>query len=170
MTRRQPDPTQAKRGLLTDLVQQVRADLESLARSQRDTRAAATHEENRAEHAKDTRATEQSYLARGLADRVEDLRRTEALLTQVELTAFAEGDPIALTAIVRLADEQAVEPQTWWLMPAAGGREIAWRGQSLRTLTPVSPLGRALLGLQEGDEGAFDTPRGRRQFEVLEVC
>ena len=64
-----------KASLLAALVTKVQTDLKALERRQRDTQEAATHEENRAEHAKDTRATEQSYLARGLADRVEDLVR-----------------------------------------------------------------------------------------------
>jgi transcription elongation GreA/GreB family factor len=55
------------------------------------------------------------------------------------------------------------------MVPAAGGLEIAWGDDRLRTLTPVAPLGRALLGLRAGEEGSFQTPRGRRRFEILGV-
>ena len=65
-----------KTALLDSLRERVAADLEALARRQKDAQAGATHDESRAEHAKDTRATEQAYLARGLAERVADLRRT----------------------------------------------------------------------------------------------
>ncbi len=36
-------------------------------------------------------------------------------------------------------------------------------------ITPTSPIGRALLGRSEGDEVRVITPRGVREFEILEV-
>lgn len=36
-------------------------------------------------------------------------------------------------------------------------------------ITPTSPIGRALLGRSEGDEVRVKTPRGVREFEILEV-
>ncbi|MBW1882891.1 MAG: GreA/GreB family elongation factor, partial [Deltaproteobacteria bacterium] len=134
-----------------------------------DTSDAATHGENRAEHAKDTRATEQSYLARGLAERVEDLRRTEIRLAGLQMRSFGLEDSVALTAVVRIRDEQTDEWQVWWLVPEGGGLEIAWGSETVRTLTPGSPLGRALIGLQVDDEGIYRTPRGERRFEVLDL-
>jgi len=164
------DPSIQKKALLLDLVEQIRADLASLVRTQSDTREAATHEENRAEHAKDTRATEQSYLARGLAGRVEDLRRTEHRLSGLELTDFDSSDPIGLTAVVRVEDNETKSVQIWWLVPAGGGIEIRSGERRVRTITPAAPLGRALIGLSIGDEGAYETPRGTRSFQVLAIA
>lgn len=161
------EPSLDKHDLLLELLKQIRADLASLVRTQTDTLEAATHEENRAEHAKDTRATEQSYLARGLAARVEDLRRSERQLSGLELIDFDSSDPIALTAVVRVEDHETDTVQAWWLVPAGGGLEIRSGERLVRTITPAAPLGRALIGLSIGDEGAYDTPRGRRRFEIL---
>jgi len=161
-----------KSRLLGALRARVAADREALERRQRDAQAGSTHEESRAEHAKDTRATEQSYLARGLADRVEELARTAAALDALPLKRFAPDDPIAITALVVLeseGDESECERQIWWLVAGAGGFELEESGVTVRTATPVSPVGRALLGLQTGDEGIWRTPRGERRFEVLEV-
>ena len=36
-------------------------------------------------------------------------------------------------------------------------------------ITPTSPIGRSLLGRSEGDEVRVKTPRGIREFEILEV-
>lgn len=160
-----------KLALLSALQSQVEHDLEGLERSQTDSKEAATHEENRAEHAKDTRATEQSYLARGLAKRVEDLRRCAAVLSSLDIQDFKEGQNIAITALISVEDEESGEVQTWWLVPVAGGLELqeaTWE-QPIRTLTPTSPFGQALLGLGKGDTGEVRTPKGRRAFEVLEV-
>lgn len=159
-----------KKELLAQLLDRVRANLAGLTRTQADASDAATHSENRAEHAKDTRATEQSYLARGLAERVEKLRDTEARLAQLPLQQFSEDDSIALTAVVRLQEEESGLTQLWWLVPVGGGLEIADDAQTIRTLTPSSPMGRAIMGLAAGDEGVFQTPRGERRFVVLEVC
>lgn len=168
-------PETMKRRLLESLLTGVRADLAALERSQTDTRDAATHEESRSEHAKDTRATEQSYLARGLAARVEDLRRSEDILSTLPLRDFEAGEAIALTALVTIEDESSGHAQDWWLLPVAGGIEIdvdlgmPTSERRLRTITPLAPLGQALLGLRVGDSGAFDTPRGPKHFEVLRL-
>jgi transcription elongation GreA/GreB family factor len=161
-----PDKTR----LLDELRKLVATDLAALARRQQDTQRGATHEENRAEHAKDTRATEQSYLARGLAKRVEEMRQTADNLSTLSLKSFDAEDPIGLTALVVLRDADDSTHQTWWLVPGPGGLELSPDDQPVRTLTAAAPLGRALMGLQVGDEGSFSTPRGKRSFEVLEIA
>jgi hypothetical protein len=170
-----------KQALLGDLRARVAQDLTALERRQRDAQAGSTHEESRSEHAKDTRATEQSYLARGLAERVEALRRATAALASMALCNFADDDPIAVTALVSIStrgggdesgdgDANGADGGTWWLIPAAGGFELPHGGGVVRTLTPTSPLGRALLGLVVDDQGVFRTPRGEREFRVRGVA
>ena len=155
--------------LLETLLQQLRADLQALVRSQQDTSAAATHAENRAEHAKDTRATEQSYLARGLADRVAALQEAERRLALFEPETFDAARGITVGALVEIEDVTTSERQRWLLVPEAGGREIRHGDESVRTVTPAAPLGRAMLGLDVGDEGRFSTPGGPRAFEICSV-
>lgn len=158
-----------KARLLRDLRECVASDLDGLVRRQQDAQKGATHEENRAEHGKDTRATEQSYLARGLAARVEEMRQTANVLENIRLMDFDLQDPIGLTALVVLRDVGETERQTWWLLPAPAGIELSQADTRIRTLTPSAPLGKALIGLQIGNEGSISTPRGERFFEVLEI-
>lgn len=158
-----------KKSLLDSLRRSIRFDLEALERSQQDVQSGATHEENRAEHAKDTRATEQSYLARGLSERVGRLRETDEALARLEIQRFGSEDPIAVSAIVTLEEEDG-DRERWWIVPLAGGRLLPDDGGQIRTVTPVAPLGRALIGLFVGDEGEFRSPRGPRRFEILEIC
>lgn len=159
-----------KSRLLRELRQRVASDLDALVRRQQDTQRGATHEENRAEHAKDTRATEQSYLARGLAARVEQVHQTANELGKIELMAFDTQDPIGLTALIVLRDADEIVSQTWWLVPGPGGIELSQQDARVRTLTPAAPLGRAPIGLRVGDEGSVSTPRGMRCFEILEIA
>ena len=159
--------------LIDSLRAQVDADLDALERRQIDIQEGATHEESRAEHAKDTRATEQAYLARGLADRVADLRRTRTALATLDVRHFGPNDSIAVSALVTVSSEDdgddAPACESWFVVPGAGGLELEEAGIRIRTVTPVSPLGRALLGLRQGDQGTVRTPRGERALEVLEV-
>jgi len=156
--------------LLERLRQQLDDSLATLLRRQKDTQQAATHEENRPEHSKDTRATEQSYLARGLATRVIDLRQAAGQLAKINARALAATDAVAVMALVRICVEDEAESTIWWLVPAGGGLELDYEGRRIRTLTPAAPLGRALLGLHPDEEGFFTTPRGRRSFELLEIA
>ncbi len=158
-----------KPALLQLLCRELQEDLAALVRRQHDTQSAATHEENRAEHSKDTRATEQSYLARGLAARVADLRQTVAQIGRIETRQFDSSDPIAVMALVAIRVEQERDVQFWWLVPAAAGRELVQQRVRIRTVTPTAPLGRALLGLHVDDKESFTTPGGRRSFKILEI-
>ena len=166
------DPA-GKRELLETLHRRVDSDLAALERRQRDIQAGAVHEENRAEHAKDTRATEQSYLARGLAERVAALRRTAEAIATLEPRDLGPDDAVAVGALVVLSASEADGAETserWLIVPGAGGVELADGDRRVRTLTPVSPLGRALLGLHVGDGGTVRTPRGERDFEILAIA
>jgi transcription elongation GreA/GreB family factor len=164
-----------KPALLSALRARIAEDLTALKRRQKDIQDGATHEESRSEHAKDTRATEQSYLARGLAERVLDLTRTAKALDALELADLAEGEEIAVGALVEITADETdssanVDPyETCFIVPGAGGIKLIHAGRRLRTVTPVSPLGRALLGLCAGDQSVFSTPGGKRSFEIVSV-
>lgn len=165
-----------KQALLEALRARVSRDLEALVRRQQDTARGATHEENRSEHAKDTRATEQSYLARGLAERVADLRVAQDRLARLDPVACE--DEMRIGALVAIRDEDTHTLEHWWLVPVAGGIDlesaVELEGQRathrIRTVTPAAPLGRSLVGLAVGDEGTFRSPKGERRFEVLEIA
>jgi len=162
-----------KHALLQSLRSRLRSDLEALERRQRDVQQGAVHEESRAEHAKDTRATEQSYLARGLAERVAAARRTLDAVEALEPPEFGQTDAIAVGALVVISASEAggaEADETWLIVPGAGGLELTDGEQRVRTLTPVSPLGQALLGSTVGDVGTLRTPRGERDFEILEIA
>ena len=55
-------------------------------------------------------------------------------------------------------------------MPAAGGEHLTIDSQQVQTLTPTSPLGRALLGLGLGDEAEVESPQGARSYEVVDLA
>jgi len=145
--RRVPAPL-SKEHLREELARLLAADLATRERAHRAAREGATHEEAKPENDKDTRALEQSYLARGEALRVEELKLGLAEVQNMPLRRVREGDPAALGAIVR-ADEDG-EALVLWLAPYGGGNRLA--EGTVQIVTPKSPLGRALIGKRAGDE------------------
>jgi hypothetical protein len=94
-----------KQELHAELLSTVAAELALAEQAYRVTREGATHEEAKPENDKDTRALEQSYLARGQAKRIEELRAGIAALEGMRVSVFPEGAPVALGAVVELSEE-----------------------------------------------------------------
>jgi transcription elongation GreA/GreB family factor len=58
------------------------------------------------------------------------------------------------------------------LVPAAGGERLTVADTEIQTLTPQSPLGRALLGATEGDEAELPARQPgvpARVYEIVKV-
>ncbi len=154
-----------KQRVLEALRARVAESLKSLAASQHATQSGATHEETRQEHPKDTRAIEATYLARGLAQRVEALESGAALLESLELRAFGPGDPVGLTALVGLENQQG-KPQVSFLVPCAGGERLEVAGVEIQCLTPGSPIGRALVERRVDDDVEVALPSGVQTLTI----
>ncbi len=151
--------------LREELARVLTADLAIRERAYRAAREAATHEETRSENDKDTRALEQSYLARGEALRLEELRSALAELQSMLPRPCAAGGPVGLGAVV--ATEEEGEEALFWLAPCGGGTRLA--GGSIQVLTPKSPLGRALLGAYPGDECEVQLAGRKRVLRVVVI-
>jgi transcription elongation GreA/GreB family factor len=137
----------SKQELHAALLSTIAAELAVAERAYRATRQGATHEEAKPENDKDTRALEQSYLARGQAKRIEELRAGLAALERMPVDVFAEGAAVALGAVVELSEESG--DTTVLVAPCGGGTKL--RNGAVQVVTPQSPLGRGLLGKREGD-------------------
>jgi len=156
-----------KREILSLVRDRVSADLETMSAAQRLVVDGATHEENRPENDKDTRALEQSYLARGQAQRVVELQDALNQLKALELRAFTAEARIALGALVALDDGKEIVH--YFIAPAGGGVRVTVPAGEVRVVTPQSPIARALLGKQEGDEFELQTPQGVRECSIASV-
>jgi len=157
-----------KRQIFEAIRERVRSDLLAVRRSQATTQAGATHPENRAEHAKDTRATETSYLARGLAERVALLERDLAALDGMSPGVDNSAERGEIGSLLTLADSEGNE-SVYLLAPAGGGVTVEVKGVRVQALTVRSPLGQALIGCEEGDEVSVDRPRGRIQAVLTRI-
>src|SRR5271163_799711 len=87
--RRLNAPLPSKTALKDELVRILAADLEVRERAHKAALEGATHEEAKPENDKDTRALEQSYLARGQAARIQELREGLTAVEALLLRDFA---------------------------------------------------------------------------------
>jgi transcription elongation GreA/GreB family factor len=154
-----------KQALKAELLARLGADLDTLERAHRASCEGATHEEAKPENDKDTRALEQSYLARGQAARIDELRASIAGVSALPLRDFEE-QRVALGALV--AVEEDGEESMLLLAPGGGGAELA--NGTVRVVTPPSPLGRALLGKQAGDDVEVVLAGRTRSMQVVRVA
>jgi transcription elongation GreA/GreB family factor len=157
-----------KAALWQELLTRVESELLALERAQHETQLAATHEEAKPENDKDTRALEQSYLARGQAARVEESRRNLAALATLPLRRFDADAPIALGALVTL-EGRAGAPFRVLLAPAGAGERLADDAGEVRVITAASPLGRALIGARVGETSEYVGPGGAVALDILYI-
>ena len=154
-----------------EIVARLRAEREDeIARTTRhakDAAEGATHADAKPEGDTDMRSTEASYIARGQAARVAEIEAALARLEAMPIKSFTGGASIEASALVDV--EHGGKTASYLLVPAAGGRAIEAAGVRAQTLATTSPLGRALLGLGEGDEVEVTTPQGVREHTVLRV-
>lgn len=152
--------------MLAALRGRVKADLASVTDSQKKTQEGATHDEARPESDKDTRAIESSYLARGLAKRVSELRAAMSQLANFPLRSLDDDAEIGLGALVAVEDEDGAE-ERYFIAPAGGGIKLEVQGMLVRVITAETPLGKALRGKRVGDEVELRTARTKRALEVV---
>lgn len=135
-----------KAALRDELVRALRDALAAAEAAHASATEGITHADSKQESDKDTRAIEQSYVARGVAMRVEELRTG---LADVEKMSLARGEKIASGALVTVLDEDGAAHR-YFVAPAGGGTTLA-KG-SVQVVTPKSPLGRALCGKLANNE------------------
>lgn len=120
----------------------------------------ATHSEAKAENDKDTRGLEQSYIARGQAMRIAELEAAISDVAAMKLREFRDDAAVAMSALVTVEGEGGL--QRYFVAPGGGGTVLAGE---VHVVTPISPIGSALLGKRAGDALDF---RGR-ELEIVEV-
>jgi transcription elongation GreA/GreB family factor len=155
-----PDKERVREAVLAKLGR----TLDLLLATAEKTRVEATHEEAKPENDKDTRALEQSYLARGQAMRAEQLIEAREQLRFMTLPAFGPDDPIVAGALVALECDDT--RRCVLLIPFAGGTEVEVDGQPIVVVTPASPLGRALTERCVGEEVDLPVRGVKKTYEI----
>jgi transcription elongation GreA/GreB family factor len=154
-----------KATLRAELLVRLREELDPLERAHQAAAEGATHEEAKPENSKDTRALEQSYLARGQAMRVADARRGVIEVGVMSVDAVRAGQPVAVGALVTTAEDDG--ERVLFVAPQGGGTALA--GGRVHVVTPQSPLGRALVGRHVGDACELILGGRERFLEIVAI-
>ncbi len=156
-----PDKATVIAALQAELVEELAA-LERVAAA---TRAEVGSDETRSEGKYDTRATEASYLARGQARRIAELRRQLAWLERFDPVRALDPPVVQVGAMVLVVGDRS---ELLFVAPMGGGRLILGE-HTVRVISPRGPLGAAMVELEEGDDFEVDSPRGVQNYEVVEL-
>jgi len=149
-------------------VDMLSGELEALTAAAKNSASMATSEAHRAESKYDTFSLEASYMARGQAQRVEELTYALQRLQSLPLSALSATAPVRLGALVRLASGDGAE-RVLFFGPAAGGEKISVDGGEVVIVTARSPLGQALLGKTAGDTFDFKIGKASHAYTVMSV-
>lgn len=156
-----------KQSLKDELVLALTTELTTLERAQQATREAATHEENKPENDKDTRAIEASYLAGAQGERVRELEQTLAVLEALPSRALPPDAPVGAGAVVRLSTGR--DELVCLVALAGGGLKTTFEGASIQVVSTKSPLGSALVGAHVDDEVEVELGKTTRTYTVLSI-
>ena len=151
--------------ILQRIVAQLTHDLDVLFTAAKSAHAAAIHEENQPDNKYDTLALEASYVAQGQANRAQELRRSLDIYKQLKLPETG-NDTVRLGSLVTLDDENG-DSRHVFIGPAEGGMKISIDNNEIVVITPVSPLGRELIGRTIGDIVEIETGTSRTEYEIV---
>ena len=143
------------------------SELEVYLRAAQFSRAEATHESSKAENKYDTRGLEASYLARGQSKQAAELEAAIAEFEKLGAKKFADGDAIAVGALVEL--EHGGEKSIYFVGPRAGGTEVLHDKKEILVITPQSPLGEQLMGKKSGDQPQLNFGGAKQAAKILKL-
>lgn len=154
-----------KSRVIAAIVTTLQESLQAVERIAQMARDETTGGESKAEGKYDTRATEASYLARGQAWRIAELRQLFAWFDNLEATAPIDPPTVRVGALVELQGEQ----QEVVFIAPVGGTQVVVDTRTIRVISPASPLGCAMAELEAGDAFEFTTPKGLLSYAVVSV-
>lgn len=163
-----------KTKLIHLIVEKLKNEINTLTLSAKAAHEAATHEESKAEDSHDTRGLEASYLAGAQLARLEVLKKTVGAFQLMDVRSFRPTDPITVGALVELKIEdqkgQNIKKSLFYFLASLGGGiGIDLDGQAVQVITPLSPVGEALLGLSVGGVIEIESPRLVRHYEIVGI-
>lgn len=132
--------------ILTRLVE----EFELRQAAARRTREQGNNSESKAEGKYDTRATEENYLADGLARQAMDAAAAIQAIEKLPVRNFDSAEPIAIGALVEMRFSK--ETEFFLIASAGGGTEVKCENFLVIVLTPESPLGSRLIGRRAGEK------------------
>ena len=130
---------------------------------------AATNEESVAENKYDTFGLEASYLAHGQSQRVIECEKDWLAFEKKEVTV--SRDNVDLWSLVKLIpiDADLVLAKCFYVAPCAGGLSVEINGSKVLVVTLSSPVGKALIGKECGEEVVLSQNGLKMTYEIEQI-
>ncbi len=143
-----------KEQLIKTIISHLHKELSQLLVAANNAHLAAIDDQSIAETQYDTLAIEAGYLAEGQSRRVEEIK--QAIIEFKNLperinNSLQEKCIINLGSLVQVSNERS-KRHLYFIAPAAAGFRCELNEANITVITPQSPLGNALMNLEEGDE------------------
>ncbi len=155
-----------KHHIVACIIRQLEADILIAEQAVKTARDTATHKDCLGSSKYETMGTEAAYLAHGQGRRLLAIQRALAYFKQLKLPESTAS--IALCSLVTLTDEHGQEKHVW-VAGDAGGLEIRHNKKIITVITPQSPLGRALLGKEQGEEVEIHSAGKQHGYEISAI-
>ncbi|MDF3127609.1 hypothetical protein P0Y35_00225 [Kiritimatiellaeota bacterium B1221] len=155
---------QSKIEILQKCLQHIEKQVQDMETAAKSSASLATDAEHRARSKYETFSLETSYLARGQAMRVAEMRDVLSKLRAFQPKAVMPAAGVEMGALVRV-EEPGGEIPLYFLVPAGGGEEVEVEGEMIRLVTLQSPIAQVLLGKKVEEVFTF----AKRSFRITEV-
>lgn len=159
-----------KQFLIEQLAERLRESAAVARQAQRAAADEARDGATAAEKREDARVSQEySSLARGQGQRADKLLAELQALAEFRPARLAPKGPITLGAIVEVEDESL--GRTFFLAPVGAGVELTGPGNDgfLSVVTPISPIGKAVLGRRVGDSVEVNVQGETREWTIAYV-
>ncbi|MGK0476896.1 MAG: transcription elongation GreA/GreB family factor [Oleispira sp.] len=127
-----------------------------------------TNGETVAENKYDTFGLEASYLAAGQSKRVSECEENIKIFRLLEVQDFKSESLIGPGALVTLEDAQSIS-KTLFLSPVSGGLKVIFEQLEVTLVTPLAPLGCALMNQGVGDDITVLMGLEKHTYSVLKI-
>lgn len=156
-----------KMTILKDLLKKAEKLLADLTKTQKDAQDRANEAEGAMQSRYDTFKEEGQYLSDALKVRCNEAKKTVFMLKQVVDSGISSASHnVQLTAYIEVEFEDNDERGRFLMLPAMAGETV---NHNVTVITPASPVGKSLIGKEEGDEFFFIVKGKKRKGEITEV-
>lgn len=162
------DKQQLVEQLVTQLQVSARAALSARDATAAEAREGATPDEKR----EDARAAHQlASFGRAQQGRAQQALAEADRLATFRPAKLAGTAPIVVGAVVEIEDAESGEGRTFFLAPVGAGMTLTGPGGDghLSVVTPVSPIGKAVLGKKTGDVIDVTVEGDLREWQITYV-
>jgi transcription elongation GreA/GreB family factor len=157
-----------KRYIIEQLVGRVQEGVDQLASAAASSRHDAIEAEGRMQTRYGSAKEEHGYLADGLNMRVQQRAGEVARLRSLSIPE--NNFIVQQGSLVRLEDVEGKRFVDYILLPCCGGEQVQVDGNDVMVVTPESPMGSAMLGLDIGEPFSVALGNGTKNYRVANVA